>query len=141
MGPQGPKGDDGASIAYSARGDGAFANGEVVVASVYVPPGSYVINAKMSLENGDLGGVAFVTCRLVLAGTNQIDASSVARLDELPSIADSEDVALQGVASNFAGGTIAAKCHERADSSSDSDEVWAHNSKLTVLKVSTIDQQ
>lgn len=94
----------------------------------------------MSLVNGSLSDRALIECRLLVAA-NELDRSCVIRLDETPAYGDSEDVALQGVASNFAGGTIAAKCREHAESASDSDTVWAQNSKLTALKVSTLDEQ
>ncbi|HEX5699468.1 MAG TPA: hypothetical protein VFX77_02380, partial [Rubrobacter sp.] len=91
-------------------------DGDIDVVTMLVPPGSYVINAKVSLENMDDDDSAFVGCDLH-AGGNRVDMGSPERLSQSPRInapdSDtniSESYPLQAVVRDFGGESIRINC-------------------------------
>lgn len=134
VGPKGDKGDPGTSIAYSAAGTnvplGRVAT--VVVLAKVVPPGSYAVNAKVTLDNVDDDDYTFAGCKLRAAGFT-VDDGEAFKLEEYLDV-NSESIALQAVLPNFGGGTIDIQCHNAGSS----DRVDALRPVITAIKVGSI---
>jgi hypothetical protein len=115
-------------------------DGNIDVITKDVPPGSYAINAKVSLENED--DSAHVGCELH-AGGNVIDKGSPERLSENPRInapeSDtnvSESYPFQAVVRDFGGGAIRINCFEGP--TADSDQVDAFDGVITAIRVGSV---
>jgi hypothetical protein len=135
-GPKGDKGDAGVSTAYAAElATTSINDGSTVILSKNVPAGSYVINAKATLTNGDDDDVAFVGCS-VSAGATSIDGAGGTLEEENFNVGSSEVIAMQGVVSGFAGGAVSISCFNTGDP--DSSRVDISNVKLTAIQVSGI---
>jgi hypothetical protein len=134
QGPKGDKGDPGTIAAYTARLDATSVNQgpSKTVLAKDVPAGSYAINAKMDMSNGDDDDTAFTGCSLYAAGA-LLDLSSVILEEDSFRVGSVEAVALQGVVANFGGGPLSVRC-----SSVDSDRVDVERVVLTAVKVSSI---
>lgn len=135
-GPKGDKGDPGAAIAYFAAGPAVSIgrNKEAVVLSKPVPAGSYAVNAKVTLTNIDDDDWAFAGCALHAPRGKEIDSSSGQLFLEQHLDVHAESIALQGVLSNFAGGSIEITCVIAGES----DRVDASRAKITAIKVGAI---
>jgi hypothetical protein len=134
QGPKGDKGDPGEITAYNARLETTSVNQgpSKTILTKDVPAGSYVVNAKMDMSNGDDDDTAFTGCSLYAGGTLLDFASTILEEDSF-NIGSVEAVALQGVAPNFGGGQISIKC-----STVDSDRVDVERVQLTAIKASSI---
>ena len=87
MGPPGPSGPPGSSEAYVASGSGPLffsnAQGMVTVATLNLPVGNYVLNAKVLVGNSSSSDdAAEINCglRYGFGGSGAIDVTSAARL-------------------------------------------------------------
>ena len=134
QGPKGDKGDPGTIVAYTARLDATSVNQgpSKTVLAKDVPAGSYAINAKMDMSNGDDDDTAFTGCSLYAAGALLYFSSVILEEDSFR-VGSVEAVALQGVVANFGGSPLSVRC-----SSVDSDRVDVERVVLTAVKVSSI---
>lgn len=126
-GPQGPKGEPGPSDVYIA-GSAAhtLTSSYTEVASVSVPPGEYLIEAKTDIGSSTAGVGGAGGCLIVPAlGAEAWDAGSAA----FPGIAaqfTSTNISLAGAAALPSGGTIVLGCKENEGSLfTDDARVWA----------------
>lgn len=134
-GDKGDKGDPGAITAYNARLETTSVNQgpSKTILTKDVPAGSYVINAKMDLSNGDDDDTAFTGCSLYAGGALLDFANTILEEDSFR-VGSVEAVALQGVAANFGGGQINVKC-----GTLESDRVDVNRVQLTAIKASSIE--
>jgi hypothetical protein len=130
IGPAGPSGVAGATgpsdVYIGGAAGGPLSGSYAMVASIQVPPGDYLIQAKTDIFNGTLGEGGASGCEILpdLSG-GAWDAGSVA-LPGVPGQFSSESLALAGAASLPSGGTVALACKENAGSLSiDDARVWA----------------
>jgi hypothetical protein len=135
-GAQGATGPAGPSAVYNASpGDTVIVNSDEVVASTNVPAGSYAISASLEVINGDDDDRAFVYCDLRAGGN---DLAFYPQPINLPGDAgddgDTEHLAMNGVASGFAGGAIDLQCEEVGPS----DKVTVILPVLNAIKVDSV---
>lgn len=133
-GDKGDKGDPGAIMAYSAAVSAANVGQgrRKTVLSKSVPAGSYVINAKADMSNGDDDDLAFTGCTLY-AGTTELDSANTILEEDSFRVGSKETIALQGVLPGYAGGELNIEC-----GAVDSDRVDISSIKLTAIQVSSI---
>jgi hypothetical protein len=117
-------------------------DGNIDVVTMLVPPGSYAINAKVSLANMDDDDAAYVGCDLH-AGGNVVDKGTPEQLSQSPRInapeSDdniSESYPLQAVVRDFGVGAIRINCFESPVQ--DSDQVDAFDGVITAIRVGTV---
>jgi hypothetical protein len=117
-------------------------DGNIDVVTMSVPPGSYAINAKVTVINLDDDDTAAVGCDLY-AGGNVIDGGQLLRdrLSEFPRINTPDSVInvaesypLQAVVTDFGGGALRLNCSE----TSDSDQVDAFDGVITAMRVGNV---
>jgi hypothetical protein len=140
QGPQGPPGPATEPTVFTARNDGPVGIAEAVgagktLASLNLPPGSYVLNAKAGVENLDGDDIAGVNCTLRANG-DRIDSGVFDRLAEEAEVASGEQFALQAVLTDFDGqGPIDLNCAHAIGQSSD---VSAFGAVVTAIKVGSV---
>jgi hypothetical protein len=152
QGEQGPPGEQGPQgeqelpgpptepTVFTARNDGFVGIAGAVgagktLASLNLPPGSYVLNAKAGVENLDGSGIAGVNCTLRANG-NSLDSGVFERLDEEAEVGSAEQFALQAVLTDFDGqGPIELNC---AHAIGQSNDVAAAGAVLTAIKVGSV---
>jgi hypothetical protein len=138
-GPKGDQGEPGVSEAYINRGGGLIGAGqEGVVASVAVPPGSYVVHGKTKVRPApategipnDTGPSGF--CQV-------IDASNFEFAGETPEqLSAGKHLSFLEVATFTGPGTIEMTCASAAGAN---NGVLIEDAKIVAVKVGTIDQQ
>ncbi len=133
MGPQGPKGDAGApgspgpsDVYIAGSATHTLTSGYTEVASLSVPPGEYLIEAKTDIGSDTAGVGGAGGCLIAPAlGAEAWDASSAA----FPGIAaafTSTNISLAGAAALPSGGTVILACKENQGSLfTDDARVWA----------------
>jgi hypothetical protein len=142
-GPQGPQGEPGLSTAYTLEKfnpttiPGAN-DGEVVVASKDLPPGSYLVNAKLIAENLDPDEEANVGCKLIRDGwSSYVDVNFVG-LGQRADVSNQEGLALQATLQPFNfgnGGTLDLDCFQSGTSA---DDVTVAIVQLAAIAVDSI---
>jgi hypothetical protein len=132
-GPQGPKGEPGpkgatgpSDVYIAGSATHTLTNAYTEVASVSVPPGEYLIEAKTDIGSSTAGVGGAGGCLIVPAlGAEAWDAGSAA----FPGIAaqfTSTNISLAGAAALPSGGTIVLGCKENEGSLfTDDARVWA----------------
>lgn len=132
-GPQGPKGDTGAQgstgpsdVYIGGAAGGSLSGSYAVVASIQVPPGDYLIQAKTDIFNGTTGEGGSGNCEILPElGAGAWDGGSAA----FPGIGGqitSANISLAGAASLSSESTIALACKSNQGSLSiDDARVWA----------------
>jgi hypothetical protein len=120
-GPSGPQGPAGPSDLYVARASGVDISGGSTVLTLSVPAGSYLINAKVEIENLDL--------------TNQeafceLSTGDVSRIHQGDTDADPATIPLLDTTTVSATTAITLTC--------DTFQGTADNATLTAMKVTTI---
>lgn len=134
-GPQGPQGETGATGPAGASGastayhtqtntESFFAFNATPVLSKNVPAGSYVINAKIVLYNGDGSDPQTGTCSLSTGD------KITARVDGGPNGANHQVVALQDAVTFNAPATISLSCGGY--------NIFGEHASLTAIKVDSI---
>ena len=140
QGPQGPPGPATEPTVFTARNDNFVGIANAVgagktLASLNLPPGSYVLNGKAGVENLDGSGIAGVNCTLRANG-ERIDSGVFDRLAEEAEVASGEQFALQAVLADFDGqGPIDLNC---AHAIGQSNDVSASGAVLTAIKVGSV---
>ena len=132
-GPQGPRGENGSpgstgpsDVYIGGAAGGSLSGSYAIIASIQVPPGDYLIQAKTDVFNGTLGEGGEAGCEVVPElGSGAWDAASVV-LPGVPGQFASESLVLAGAASLPNGSEIALACKENAGTLSiDDARVWA----------------
>jgi hypothetical protein len=88
-GAAGAPGAPGATDAYIGRGSGTILNGEFqVVASVTIPPGSYVLHAKASVTPSDDDDESFGDCGFINGDSVHLEFNDTKPLSDAISLLD-----------------------------------------------------
>jgi Collagen triple helix repeat (20 copies) len=122
-GLQGPKGDPGVSTVYTQQKFESTPlpnnNGSVIVTSKNLPPGTYVVNAKLLAENRDSHADSEVRCTLEKQGASSyLDLTAAHLVGVIPGVpsTDEEGLALQATLQSFNfgtdGGTLNISCSQ-----------------------------
>lgn len=130
-GPQGPKGEQGepgpSNLYIAGAAAGSLSPTYSVVASLTVPPGSYLIGAKTSLAGNSSGAAGAGSCEVGNgASPSEIWDGGSASFPALPSTITSASLSLAGAASFEAARTVALLCRTLEGTVSfDDARVWA----------------
>ena len=107
-----------------------------MVASLTLPAGTYAVQGKLYVENGDSNNIAYVDCTLRDSG--HIYDKSVASLQHTTDLLEqSETLSVQAILAPFAGGELHLFCSQDDEST----EVTYNDIKLTATVVGTVNSQ
>jgi hypothetical protein len=143
-GPQGTKGDPGPSTAYAQEKFEPTTlpndSSSVLVTSKDLPPGTYVVNAKLLAENRDTDANSAVSCTLLKRGASSYLDTTAAHLGAvLPGLpfTDQEGLVLQATLQSYNfgtdGGTLDISCSQYG-----SDDLIVAIVQLAAIKVGEV---